>query len=74
MSGLEERMTRDLNDRLYALLKDLNAPQGEFECECGDPSCGRSVVLTLLEYAAIRDLGRAVLSPEHTSGGHRGPA
>jgi hypothetical protein len=61
-----ERMIRDLNDRLYALLKDLRAAHGNFDCECGDPKCGRSIALTLQEYAAIRaNAGRGVLSPEH---------
>ena len=59
-------MVRDLNDRVYALLRDLKAPHGEFDCECGDPDCGRSVELTLEEYAAMRARGgRGVLSPEH---------
>ncbi len=59
-------MVRDLNDRVYALLRDLKAPHGDFDCECDDPDCGRSVELTLEEYAAMRALGgRGVLSPEH---------
>jgi hypothetical protein len=66
VSGSEERMIRDLNDRLYALLKDLKAPHGKFDCECGDRACGRSVALTLREYEAIRVReGQPVLSPEH---------
>jgi hypothetical protein len=59
-------MVRDLNDRLYALLKDLRAPQGDFACECGDQACARSVLLTLGEYEAMRlRERRAVLSPDH---------
>jgi hypothetical protein len=59
-------MARDLNDRLYALLRDLRASQGEFDCECEDPGCSRSVALTLPEYEAIRARGdRGVLSPHH---------
>ena len=61
-------MIRDLNDRLYGLLKDLDAPHGEFDCECGDQGCGRSVALTLREYEVLRvNEGQSVLSPEHTS-------
>jgi hypothetical protein len=57
---------RDLNDRLYALLRDLKSSAGDFECECGDGACGRSVALTLREYEAIRlERGNPVLSPEH---------
>jgi hypothetical protein len=64
--GSEERMVRELNDRLYALLRDLRAPDGDFDCECGEAACRRSVALTLQEYATLRvQAGRAVLSPEH---------
>ena len=59
-------MVRDLNDRLYALLSDLRAPDADFDCECGDADCRRSVALTLQEYATLRvQAGRAVLTPEH---------
>jgi hypothetical protein len=62
-------MVRDLNDRLYVLLSDLRAPDGDFDCECGDAGCRRSVALTLQEYATIRvQAGRAVLAPEHAGG------
>jgi hypothetical protein len=66
VSGSEERMVRDLNDRLYALLSDLRAPDADFACECGEAACRRSVALTLQEYATLRvQAGRAVLSAEH---------
>jgi hypothetical protein len=63
-----ERMLRDLNDRLYALLSDLKAAEGTFDCECGDRECGRSAELSLTEYLAIRRDGGVVLSPEHSRG------
>ncbi len=66
-------MVRDLNDRVYALCKDLKARHAEFDCECGDRNCGRSVALTLAEYVAIRARGGAVLSPEHAGRGQRRP-
>jgi hypothetical protein len=66
VQGFDERMVRDLNDRLYGLLKDLRAARGDFDCECGDPACKRSVALTLREYEAMRTVrGRGVVSPEH---------
>jgi hypothetical protein len=67
VNAVEERMmVRDVNDRVYALLKDLAAPRGEFDCECGQLGCRRSVELTLQEYKTMRaQEGRAVLSPEH---------
>jgi hypothetical protein len=59
-------MVRDLNDRLYGLLRDIREAEGRFECECGDPGCGRLVVLSLQEYVAVRlSGGRGVLAPEH---------
>jgi hypothetical protein len=59
-------MVRDLNDRLYAMLRDLKTPHGDFDCECGNPDCGRSVAFKLPEYAAMRvSGGLGVLSPEH---------
>jgi len=62
----DETMVRDLNDRLYRLLKDLRAAKGDFDCECGDPACKRSVALTLQEYEAMRTVpDRGVVSPEH---------
>jgi hypothetical protein len=65
MDESAERMLRDLNDRLYVLLRDLRATEGKFDCECGDRGCGRSVELSLREYSAIRLDGGVVLSPEH---------
>jgi hypothetical protein len=59
-------MTRHLNDRLYALLRDLKSSAGDFECECGDDACDRWVQLTLLEYESLRvHRGERVVSPEH---------
>jgi hypothetical protein len=59
-------MTRDLNDRLFALLRDLRSSSGEFSCECGEDACDRSVQLTLDEYQSLRvNTGEPVLSPEH---------
>jgi hypothetical protein len=59
-------MTRDLNDRLYALLRDLKKPAGDFTCECGEDACDRSVQLSLPEYLSLRvHRGEPVLSPEH---------
>ena len=59
-------MTRDLNDRLFALLRDLRSSSGSFSCECGKDVCDRSVELTLAEYQFLRlNTGEPVLSPEH---------
>ena len=59
-------MTRDLNDRLFALLRDMRSSSGKFSCECGEDACDRSVELTLAEYQSRRvNSGEPVLSPEH---------
>jgi hypothetical protein len=64
--GSEPAMVRDLNDRLYVMLRDLRSSSGQFGCECGDASCGRSVSLMLSEYEKLRvDRGEPVLSPDH---------
>jgi len=66
-------MARDLNDRAYALLKDLKAAHGEFQCECGDAGCGHLVVISLPDYAAIRARGgRVRASPAHNRSNGRG--
>jgi hypothetical protein len=57
---LGKRMVRDLNDRAYALLKDLTAAHGEFHCECGDAGCEGVVVLSLPEFEALRARGGRV--------------
>ena len=59
-------MTRDLNDRLFGLLRDLRSSSGDFSCECGDNSCRRSVELTLGDYETMRvHRGEPLLSPDH---------
>jgi hypothetical protein len=66
-----ERMVRDLNDRAYALLRDLKAARGDFQCECGDAGCECVVVLRLPEYEAIRARGGRVwasLAHKRTNG------
>ena len=61
-----ESMTRDLNDRLFALLRDTRASSGAFSCECGEDACNRSVELSLAEYQSLRVVrGGPVLSPDH---------
>jgi hypothetical protein len=66
VSGSGERIVRDLNDRLYALLRDIKASEGKFDCECGEPDCRRTVTVSLRDYAAMRAFGgRGVFSPEH---------
>lgn len=55
---------REVNERIYDLLEsgDSDLP-GEFLCECGS-DCGRRVVLVPQAFAALRDSGRFLESPE----------
>ena len=55
---------REVNDRIYDLLEagDSDLP-GEFLCECGR-DCGQRVVVAPSAFAALREAGRVVLSPD----------
>jgi len=54
----------EVNDRIYELLDsaDPDLP-GEFLCECGD-DCGRRVRLEPAAFAALRNAGEIVRSPD----------
>jgi len=64
----------EVNDRIYELLEsgDSDLP-GEFLCECGR-DCDRRVVLLPAAFAALRNSGDAVRSPDCRRGllGRRG--
>jgi len=61
-----ERFIRQVNNSVCDVLLKLGFEDGEFFCECDDPSCQESVVLTLREYVALRDRdGEALLSRKH---------
>jgi hypothetical protein len=63
-SSERSRLFREVNDRIYDLLDsgDSDLP-GEFLCECGD-DCDRRIVLVPAEFAALRESGRSVQSPD----------
>ena len=55
---------REVNDRIYELLGSADADlPGEFLCECGR-ECGRRVELLPAAFAALRESGRLVRSPD----------
>jgi hypothetical protein len=55
---------REVNDRIYELLQSTSPDlSGEFFCECGR-DCGHRVELLPAEYAAARESGQIVRSPE----------
>jgi hypothetical protein len=55
---------REVNDRIYELLESTSPDlPGEFLCECGR-DCGRRVELLPAAFAALRESGRVVRSPD----------
>jgi hypothetical protein len=57
---------RRVNNSVYDVLVKLATEDGEFWCECDDPSCERKVTVTLREYAALRDrIDEPLLSRSH---------
>ena len=54
----------EVNDRIYDLLQSAEPDlPGEFLCECGW-ECGRRVQLLPAEFAALREAGEPVWSPD----------
>jgi hypothetical protein len=56
MTGLSggQRFIRLVNDAINDVLVKLAVEDGEFWCECSDPTCDKRVLVTLREYAALR--------------------
>ena len=55
---------REVNDRIFELLESTSPDlPGEFLCECGG-DCGRRVELLPAAYAAVRESGGVVRSPD----------
>lgn len=44
-----------MNERLSRLYVASGGRDHEFICECGDSACTKGIVLTALEYDAVRD-------------------
>jgi hypothetical protein len=62
--GRRSLLFREVNDRICELLEsaDPDLP-GEFLCECGR-ECGRRVALSPAAFAAVKEDGRVVRSPD----------
>jgi hypothetical protein len=58
----EPKLQREVNDRIYEVLREWGGEDGDFYCECGRPECDELIQVTLREYAAR---GKALLAPEH---------
>ena len=60
---------RLVNDRVFEILSELGAEDGEFLCECSDVNCIETIQLTLREYGARRAReDRPSLKLPHTPG------
>ena len=63
-TGQRSRLFHEVNDRIYELLESAEPDlPGEFLCECGH-DCERRVLLLPAEFAALRQAGGAVRSPD----------
>ena len=60
-------LIREVNDRVFDVLREIGSEDGGFLCECSDTSCIETIHLTLREYTAQRaQLERPLLKlPEH---------
>ena len=45
---------REVNERIFELLRHFGSEDGRFLCECSDKSCFETFPLTLSEYVAIQ--------------------
>ena len=62
--GQRSRLFREVNDRIYDLLRSAEPDlPGEFLCECGR-ECGTRVELLPATFATLRDTGQVVRSSD----------
>jgi hypothetical protein len=47
-------LIQSVNDRIFAVLREIGSEEGEFLCECSNLSCIETIQLTLTEYAALQ--------------------
>jgi hypothetical protein len=62
-----EQSRRSANEEIREFAGSTRAPRGEwgFHCECGDPSCECTVVLSLSAFDQLKAAGGLVLYPRH---------
>lgn len=77
MTGREDKQEREEQDLLHEVNAHVHEAakrfeglepgedRWEFTCECGAPGCRVPVTMTLVEYEALRGVGRPVLAPGH---------
>ena len=62
-----------MNDAIYGVLDKLGAEDGEFWCECDDMHCDQQLLLTLREYAVLREIKLRPTAPADPANPH-GPS
>jgi len=66
--ALNEALFRDVNERIREISDTFDQKQAthDFLCECSDPMCAKSVVMTSAEYEYVRsDSTRFVVAKGH---------
>jgi hypothetical protein len=56
---------RVVNDHIYNATWAIQADEGAFMCECGNPLCPEIVPMTSSEYVRLRDRGGLVYAQGH---------
>ena len=64
--GVNEALFRAVNEQIESLNQQLQAPDMQVVCECGDPQCVARLSITYEEYERVRkDPRRFVIAPGH---------
>jgi 23S rRNA A1618 N6-methylase RlmF len=61
-----EKLFREVNERVAQIQKSFSGPDPEWVCECGDETCFEKVVVSIEEYEQVRRRGDwFVILPGH---------
>ena len=61
-----EKLFRDVNERVAQLQGSFSGPDPEWVCECGDETCFEKVAVSIEEYEQVRQRGDwFVILPGH---------
>jgi hypothetical protein len=61
-----ESLFRDVNERIAEASERFDSEDGQFMCECGEPTCAERLEVPLEDYEQVRDDPTTfVLNPEH---------
>jgi hypothetical protein len=61
-----EKLFREVNERVAQIQGNFSGPDPEWVCECGDETCFEKVVVSIEEYEQVRQRGDLfVIRPGH---------